>query len=160
MIKPLTVAICFLFISFMGGILGDPILRRSRSYARWSSLYLFGDQKTYERLGVLWFRRFLASTPFGWLNQSICIKAERDLGTYRALLDRMAAAEMSHWVAFIVMLGMTAVAWVYRGWPFGLACLAVNVLGNLYPCMLQQYNKRRLLKHIAALERRAGALRT
>jgi hypothetical protein len=158
--KPLTTAMAMLFISFMVGIVGDPIFRRSRSYERLSSLYLFRDLKTYERLGVLWFRKFLACTPFGWLNQSICITKERDLGAFRALLDRMAAAEMSHWVAFVAMLGMTAVAWAYRGWQFGVAGLAVNVLGNLYPCWLQQYNKRRLLKHIAALERRAGASNT
>ena len=160
MMKPLTTAMAMLFISFMVGIVGDPIFRRSRSYERLSSLYLFRDLKTYERLGVLWFRKFLACTPFGWLNQSICITKERDLGAFRALLDRMAAAEMSHWVAFVAMLGMTAVAWAYRGWQFGVAGLAVNVLGNLYPCWLQQYNKRRLLKHIAALERRAGASNT
>ncbi len=42
------------------------------------------------------------------------------------------------------MLAMTLIAWWNRGTNAGLAFLFFNVLGNLYPCMLQQYNKRRL----------------
>lgn len=66
----------------------------------------------------------------------------------------IAAAEVSQWVGFTTMLGMTVFAWWYRGSTVGLAYLFFNTIGNLYPCLLQQYNKGGLYRLIDALEKR------
>jgi hypothetical protein len=52
------------------------------------------------------------------------------------------------------MLVLNVAAWWYRGLTIGLAYLILNILGNLYPCLLQQYNKRRLTRVIAATKKR------
>ena len=66
----------------------------------------------------------------------------------------MATAEISHWVGFIVMLFLTGVAWWYRGAIVGLLYVLFNLIGNVYPCLLQQYNKRRLERLILIAEQR------
>lgn len=149
--------ILFMFLSFVVGVVVDPVLRRVTNYDWLSTRYLFAKQKTYERLGVMWFRRFLLVTPLGSFNRDIHITKERDLETLKATRDHMATAEMSHWVGFAFMLGMTPIAWVNRGSTVGTSYLVFNLLGNVYPCLLQQYNKRRIERLILAMEKRGAA---
>ena len=146
--------ILIMFLSFVVGMFADPILRRSTDYESLSTKYLFSRSQTYERLGVLWYRWFLQVTPFGSFNKEIRFTKNRDLDTLKVVRDRIASAEMSHWVGFVVMLGMTAIAWWYRGAVVGFSYLVFNWLGNVYPCLLQQYNKRRLGRLIAVAEKR------
>ena len=148
--------ILILFLSFVVGVMVDPILRRMAPYESLSRRYLFSDSKTYESLGVLRYRDFLLATPFGSFNRDIHFSTSRDLKTLERIRDHMATAEMSHWVGFIAMLIVNGIAWWYRGPVLGLAYLSMNLLGNIYPCLLQQYNKRRLERLILVIERRSG----
>ncbi|MEM7034254.1 MAG: hypothetical protein AAF629_32225 [Chloroflexota bacterium] len=88
-------------------------------------------------------------------NREIKFSHKRDLATMRAIREQIATAEMSHWVGFIVMLGLTILAWLSRGTIVGLAYLVFNIIGNVYPSLLQQYNKRRLSRVISILEKRS-----
>ena len=147
--------ILVMFLSFVVGVIVDPILRRATNYEWLSTRYLFANSETYESIGILWFRRFLKVTPLGSFNSDLHFTKDRDLKTFTALRDRMATAEMSHWVGFTTMSGMTLVAWWYRGAFVGLGYVVFNVLGNVYPSLLQQYNKRRLCRLISVAERRS-----
>ena len=146
--------IAILFLSFLAGVFADSLLRRLPSYDWLSRQYLFASSKTYERLGVLWFRRFLLATPLRLFNTNICFTKSRDLELLKKVRGYIASAEVGHWVGFVTMLGLMIAAWWNYGLKVGLAYLVLNVLGNLYPCMLQQYNKRRLGQVIAVLEKR------
>ncbi len=148
--------IFFMFLSFVVGIFVDPILRRVTNYEWLSTRYLFRDARTYEKIGILWFRKFLFVTPLGSFKQSIQLSHKRDLATLRAVRDRIASAEMSHWVGFFIMLGLTIAAWWYRGAFIGLLYVVFNLLGNVYPSLLQQYNKRRLERLLTTIEKRAA----
>lgn len=152
-------AIAAMFVSFMVGVLVDPVLRRFTVYRWLSTRYLFVRPVTYENLGVLWFRQLLMATPLRWFNPNIRITNSRDLESVRTVRQHMASAEISHWVGFATMLGMTIVAWWYRGATIGLAYGFFNIVGNLYPCLLQQYNKRRICQLIDAMEKRDMANR-
>lgn len=143
-----------MFLSFLAGVFADSMLRRMPSYGWLSSQYLFANPKTYERLGVLWFRRFLLATPLRLFNTSICFNKRSDLELLKKIRGHIASAEMGHWVGFVTMLGLMFVAWWNYGLKVGLGYLVLNVVGNLYPCLLQQYNKRRLDRVIAVLEKR------
>lgn len=153
-------AFAFLFISFLAGVLIDPILRCLPIYGWLSTRFLFGNPKVYEYLGVQWFRWLLLSTPLRFFNPNIRFSKGRDLESLKSVQQHIASAEVSHWVGFAFMFAMTLIAWWNRGTNAGLSFLFFNVLGNLYPCMLQQYNKRRLYPLIAALEKRATAIRS
>lgn len=146
--------IFFMFLSFLFGTFTDPILRRVTDYESLSNRYLFRTQKTYEKIGILWFRRFLEITPLGSFNTHIHFSKNRDLETFTAIRSHMGTAEMSHWVGFTAMLVFTGIAWWLRGPLVGLGYIIFNVIGNVYPALLQQYNKRRLCRLISAAERR------
>ena len=146
--------IMMMFLSFVVGVIFDPVLRRVADYERLSSKYAFRNLRTYEVIGVLWFRRFLIWTPFGSFNRDIRFTSKRDLDEFRSIRDCMATAEMSHWIAFAAMLLLTFVAWWFRGPIVGLAYVFFNIVGNVYPALLQQYNKRRLCRLILVAQKR------
>ncbi len=157
--KLLDNAFAMMFMSFIAGLIADPLLRRLPAYQWLSTRYLFASSRTYELLGVLWFRWFLLITPLRWFNTKIAFTQNRDLATLKSVRDHIATAEVSHWVGFVCMLVATVVAWWLRGSTVGLAYVFFNVLGNLYPCLLQQYNKRRLAQVIALFEKREASRR-
>lgn len=147
--------VAVMFLSFILGMIGNAILRRVAIYRKFSDLYLFSGSKTYERLGVLWYRRVLLATPLRFFNQDIRFSANRSLETLESVRVHMVNAEVSHWVAFAIMLGFSVTAWWYYGFKMALAFLVFNMLGNVYPCLLQQYNRRRLSRLITASVRRS-----
>lgn len=104
-------------------------------------------RKPTEKLGVLGFRKCV-DHPLGWFNQEIRISEERSPAKLRTIRMHMVNSEVAHWAGFAAMLALMFVAWRYRGPKIAAAYLICNVLGNLYPCLLQQYNKRRIMRVI------------
>lgn len=151
--------IAMMFLSFLVGVIADSLLRRTAAYDWLSSRYLFANAKAYESLGVLWFRRFLLATPLRLFNPNIRFTKKTDLESLKKVREHIASAEVGHWVGMVVMLGLMLVAWWLYGAKVGVGYLVLNILGNLYPCLLQQYNKRRLEPVIAAFEKREASPR-
>lgn len=149
-------AIAAMFMSFIIGVLADLLLRRMRFYGWISSRYMFANPKTYESLGVERFRKILLATPLRMFNDTIKLPKRRDLEMLKDVRKHIATAEVSHWVGFAVMMVMTVYAWISYGPKVGVSFVVFNTLGNLYPCLLQQYNKKRLFELIAVMERRAN----
>jgi len=149
--------IAVMFMSFIIGVFADLVLRRMPVYGWMSARYLFADSKTYERLGVEWFRKILLATPLRMFNTNIKLPKKRDLQLLKDIRKHIATAEVSHWVGFAVMMVATVYAWSVYGPKTGLSFVFFNIVGNLYPCLLQQYNKRRLYQLIAVMERRTSS---
>lgn len=152
--KLLDNAIAAMFLSFLVGMVGNAMLRRLEIYERLSNLSLFSDPKSFENIGILWFRKFLLATPLRFFNTNIRFSSNRSTEALDSIRKHMADAEVSHWVGFFAMLLVMVAAWWYRGFTVGLAYLVFNVLGNLYPCLLQQYNRSRLTRVITATKKR------
>ncbi len=147
-------AVAALFMSFIFGMLVNSVLSRMSFIERLGERYLFPDAKTYERLGVLGFRKILLNTPLGWFNREIRISEDRSPATLRKIRMHMIHSELAHWAGFAAMLALMFVAWRYRGAKIAVFYLICNVFGNLYPSLLQQYNKRRILRAIEIAGRR------
>ncbi len=147
--------IAAMFLSFFIGFIADLAIRRLPVYRWMSTRFLFANPATYEAIGVLWYRKLLLATPLRSFNPNIRFTKSRDLDSLKNVRTIMAAAEVSHWLGFMAMLAMTVVAWWFRGPVIGMIYVLFNILGNVYPCLLQQYNKSRLYPLIDALERRA-----
>lgn len=146
--------VAVMFLSFIVGMIGNTLLLRLAIYENFGNRYLFAGLKPYERLGVLWFRRILLATPLRSFNKHIRFSADRSLETLDSVRNVMIGAEVAHWVGFAAMLVLNVAVWWYRGFEMALAYLFFNVIGNLYPCLLQQYNRLRLNRVIAAVEAR------
>ena len=144
-----------MFFSFLFGMMGNTILRRMSIYERFSDRYLFSGSKPYERLGVLWYRKILLATPLRFFKPNIRFSTSRNLATLDSVMVHIKTAEVVHWVGFEAMLVLNFTAWWYVGNEMALAYLSLNVFGNLYPCLLQQYNRRRLTRVIIAIKVRS-----
>lgn len=153
-------AIAVMFLSFIVGVLADLVLRRTPFYGWMSTRYLFADSKTYVSLGVERFQKILLATPLRMFNTNIKLPKNRDLQLLKDIRKHIATAEVSHWVGFAVMMVLTVYAWGSYGPKVGVSFVFFNTIGNLYPCLLQQYNKRRLYQLIAAVERRKSGTGT
>ena len=69
----------------------------------------------------------------------------RDMDSLREIRDHMTGGEIGHWVGAIFMLIATLIAvWVGIGAGVIVVHLLLNVFGNVYLSLLQQYNKKRL----------------
>lgn len=146
-------AIAAMFLSFIIGVLADFVMRRIPFYGWMSTRYLFADTRTYEKFGVEQFRKILLATPLRMFNTNIKLPKTRDPQLLKDIRQHIATAEVSHWVGFAVMMIWTIYAWDFYGAGVGFSFVVFNAVGNLYPCLLQQYNKRRLCQLIFVLER-------
>ena len=98
--------------------------------------------RVYERLGVLLFRKLVRRGPIHAMAPSLRYSGRRD--SLSALEHETRTTEAAHVLAFLVALSLPAYA-AYRGWPDAAAWLLLfNVLMNVYPVILQRYNRVRL----------------
>lgn len=62
-----------------------------------------------------------------------------------AVRSAMTSAEIGHWIGFVAMGLCIMVVWATeRSWLLLTSNLIVNILGNAYLSLLQQYNKLRI----------------
>ncbi len=148
-------SIAVMFLSFLCGIVGDAILKKHPGYGWLSTRYLFRNSRSYEVLGIRFFQSLMLKTPLGSFNRRLIVTADRSLQTLETVRREMATAEVSHWVGFVVMFAVTIGVWFKGGGGFVIGSYVIlNVFGNVYPAMLQQYNKRRLERLIELTRRR------
>jgi hypothetical protein len=150
--------VAVLFLSFIFGMMGNSILRRLAIYETFRKRYLFSGSKPYERLGVLWYRKVLLATPLRLFNTNIRFTANRGFDSLESVMMHMTDAEVAHWVGFAAMLVLNVAACWYHGFAMALAYLILNIFGNLYPCLLQQYNRHRLTRVITAMKVRNASV--
>jgi hypothetical protein len=101
----------------------------------------------YERLGIRMFRRFATSGDL------ILRRVRRHAPGYRAIdsqpalekyLDQSVTGERVHLCLFLLGLLSFALAIYLRWHVLALALCVGNVVANLYPCLLQRYNRARI----------------
>ena len=135
----------FLFLSYTFGLVIDQGLRRTIDYSQISHLKLFQSPESYERLGILHFRRLLLRSRLT-MNPGLKDGIKSWEPDYlQGIRDHMTGAEIGHWAGAAFLLCVTLVA-VFRGISaeviFGY--LVLNLVGNVYLSLLQQYNKTQL----------------
>jgi hypothetical protein len=107
------------------------------SLARWEK-----QGEIYENAGVRAFRRVLFHSPLGWIN------ANFHLRTGRADCDRLLretnSSEAVHWLTCVVTVPL-AISYFHHGQAvYGYAMLLVRIPFDLYPIMLQRWNRGRV----------------
>ncbi len=104
------------------------------------------DGHVYERLGVRVAKRLLRRGPFTIFNPHLRLPARPARTDLDELDDHMRSAEATHALLFVALLPVVAHA-VARGWWWAAAwTLTFNTLINVYPAMLQRYNRALLLR--------------
>lgn len=116
--------------------------------AKWlNALMLSKDRKTYERLGLKFFRYFVQD---GTLVNRYLRKHKMDFGVIRnrnhaiVYLRTISIQERFHYCC-LIMFTLTSLCAIVLGRPgLGLLIVLNNILYNVYPILLQQYNKVRI----------------
>lgn len=105
------------------------------------------DGRFYERLGIRWFKRFAAQGDY-W-NQRRRISDPR----FRIIKNRDSAIEWEARTRFNevvhlcgLIIGLTIMVWLYfrDEYAWLVAMVLVVIVGDIYPIMLQRYNRARI----------------
>lgn len=130
------------FISWLVGLIGNGLLLKLKFYDKLSNFNFIENAAVKRWFGIKYFQWVVKNTPFKFFNQKIKLKnGKADLAEIRR---EMTIAEIGHLVGFVFVVPFAIYNGIIYSPLFGLTIMAVNVLMNLYPSLLQQENKRRL----------------
>ena len=117
----------FLFISFLAGCLPE------RTYI---SLHISKNIKVFEKLGVRSVRRFMQTVDFN-KNKGKGIKG---------YLKKLSMFERYHYMCFVFFQATAFYACFQQKLILALLITCINLIYNIFPILVQQYNKIRILK--------------
>lgn len=107
----------------------------------------------YDRADIRAFRWVLFHSPLGWINPNFHLRASR--ADCERLLREMNSGEAVHWLTFVVSV-MLAVSYIRHDHAvYGYVMLLVRIPFDLYPIMLQRWNRGRVRR---VLERPAHTI--
>lgn len=109
--------------------------------------------KIYELLGINFFRKLLLWIGWEKLNKK-SNPIEKNTKSLRHLLYRTKQSELGHIIIFVIVLGFTALVAIQYGVRESLWLIILNTLLNLYPILLQRYNRPRYVRAILLSEHR------
>lgn len=114
------------------------------SLARWEK-----EGEIYDRAGIRAFRWVLLHSPLGWINGNFHLRASRV--DCDRLLREMNTSEGVHWLTFVASV-MLAISLLLRDYAlYGYAMLLVRIPFDLYPIMLQRWNRGRVRRVLGRL---------
>ena len=114
------------------------------SLARWEK-----QGEIYKGAGVRAFRWVLFHSPLGWINPNFHLRASR--ADCELLLRETNSGEAVHWLTCIVSV-MLAMSYLLHGYALhGYAMLLVRIPFDLYPIMLQRWNRGRVSRVLERL---------
>lgn len=107
------------------------------SLARWEK-----QGEIYDRAAIREFRWVLSHSPLGWINGNFHLGASR--ADCDRLLREMNSSEGVHWLTFVVSV-MLAISYLFHHHAvYGYVMLLVRIPFDLYPIMLQRWNRGRV----------------
>lgn len=100
--------------------------------------------RLYERLGIRMFKRLVRRGPLAIFSLNLRFPAEKTVPALLLLEGKMRNAETMHVLIFLLMFLFIGYA-LFQGWLDAVGWLLLfNCLLNVYPVMLQRYNRIRL----------------
>ena len=146
MIKYVTFGISISVISWMVGMIFNSIILKTEYYNKLSNLNFIKSKTLNKNIGIKYFKWIVKNSFFKFFNQKIKLKDKKTELT--EIRREMTIAEISHLIGFVFVIFFALYKSFTHNYLFGLTIMAVNILMNLYPSLLQQENKRRIDKLI------------
>jgi hypothetical protein len=103
--------------------------------------------KIYEAFGINWFRKLLVIIGWEKLNKK-ANPVEKNLQALVHLEFRTKQSELGHIIIFFIVLAFTIYVAITFGIKESVSLIILNILLNLYPVLLQRYNRPRLQRAI------------
>lgn len=145
MIDAATHSLAVVLVSWLIGLVVLAPLKQAALYRmQLSNLNFVRSDGLNAAIGLGLIKWMVLHTPFKLFNPNLKLSARVTMDDLDRLRGEMTAAEVSHLIAFVFAGLVTLTQFWQRDWLAGLTLLALNVLMNLYPSLLQQANKRRI----------------
>ena len=151
--NPLAYSLAISWLVCLAIALGTSALFFRMSPTHFSLAYWEKQGEIYDRAGIRAFRWVLFHSPLGWINGNFHLKAGRT--NCERLLREINSAEAVHWLSFVVLV-MLAISYLLHDHAvYGYVMLLVRIPFDLYPIMLQRWNRGRVWR---VLERPAHTI--
>ena len=111
--------------------------------------------KIYETFGVNLFRKLLVLVGWEKFNKK-ANPVEKNLHALEHLEYRTKQSELGHIIIFFIVLAFTIYVAITFGIKESLSLIILNILFNVYPVLLQRYNRPRLQRAITLSKYREG----
>jgi hypothetical protein len=109
------------------------------SLARWEK-----EGEIYDRAGIRTFRWVLFHSPLGWINPNFHLRGSR--ADCDRLLRELNSGEGVHWLTCVVSVVLAISYLLHHHAVYGYVMLLVRIPFDLYPIMLQRWNRGRVLR--------------
>jgi hypothetical protein len=141
-----------IMVSWLFGLLVTAYLKNQPYYSAISSLYFLNNQRMYTIIGIPFFKWLVTKTVYRHLNKNIKFRTRPDRNELVNVRSAMTESEVLHAVAFVfVILTGVPVLLIQGDYIMAFYLMVLNVVFNLYPTLLQQYNKTKLDKVMETL---------
>ncbi|CAG5074732.1 hypothetical protein DYBT9623_05420 [Dyadobacter sp. CECT 9623] len=111
--------------------------------------------KIYESVGVNLYRKLLVWTGWEKLNKK-ANPIEKNNAALTHLHYQTKKSELGHLIILIIVLGLNIFVAFKYGVRESLSLLVLNILLNLYPILLQRYNRPRIERAMGLSRRKSG----
>lgn len=135
--------LCFAIGFFVRSIIPQPITNYIVRPRR------FENELLYERLGIRKYKKQLIASWFGKLNKNIVIKGNKKDGL-DTLPQFMCIAELTHTWGLLFSLAIAIACFWAGNVSLFLSIALLNIPVNLYPVLLQRYNRLRIRNIVAS----------
>ena len=141
-----------IMVSWFFGLLVTAYLKKQAYYTAISNLCFLNNQRMYTIIGIPVFKWLVTKTVYRHLNKNIKFRTRPDRNELVTVRSAITESEVLHAVAFVfVILAGVPVLLIQGDYKMVFYLMALNVVFNLYPTLLQQYNKAKLDKVIDKL---------
>ncbi|WP_339710631.1 hypothetical protein [Cyclobacterium amurskyense] len=144
----LSFSISITIISWIIGMILHALIKSKPYYTDLSNLNFIESKRLNKAIGLGVFKWIVKNTFFKYFNQKIKLERRIQVDELYELRKEMSISDISHLLGFAVVTVFALVKFIYGNYSFGLVMMAVNIVLNLYPSLLQQENKRRIDKLI------------
>lgn len=128
----------FLGVALLFGVLPEKILNK---------FTISADKKVYEKYGIKFIRKFVQNGDIvNSHSKTLGATAIKDKAQARKYLKTIAMYERYHWICLLFFLLTSIYGFLNGRLLFGISISIANLLYNLIPIFLQQYNKIRIKK--------------
>ena len=137
-------AIIFTFGSWTMGLIINNVIKNTTFYSKLSNFQFIRNKTINHILGLSIFSWIIKNSFFRVFNQNIQLKKRASYKELKQIRNEMVYAEIGHLIGFLFILVFIFIQIMNNQYTYALLLLGFNIIFNLYPTLLQQYNKKRV----------------
>lgn len=130
------------------------VWRKGNHQQRLSNLNFIKSEKVNRLIGLNFYKWIIIHSFFKYFNPKLSIPKKIMKSELREYRSEMTKSELDHLSAFLFVGIVILIKIFYGFYLFASVMLLVNIILNLYPSLLQQYNRRRIDRYLHVLEQR------